>query len=211
MHKYFIKTPWIAKKIFASYVWSLPADDNAVYLTFDDGPHPTITPWVLDQLKQYHAEATFFCIGNNVEKYPDIYKKILDEGHATGNHTHYHLNGWKTDDDKYVDDVSKAAQIIRSNLFRPPYGRIKNSQAKKIAAALQTNDERIVMWDVLSADFDSSFTPEQCLHHVLENVSAGSIVVFHDSEKAFNNLKYALPEALKSLKEEGFHFKKIEL
>jgi peptidoglycan/xylan/chitin deacetylase (PgdA/CDA1 family) len=211
MHKYFIKTPWVAKKIFSSYIWDLPAEDNAVYLTFDDGPHPTITPWVLDELKKYNAQATFFCIGDNVQKYPGIYQRILDEDHSIGNHTYHHLNGWKTEDKKYLDDVSKAAQLIRSNLFRPPHGRIRNSQAKKILNALQTNDSKIIMWDVLSADFDSSFSPEQCLNNVLENVSAGSIIVFHDSEKAYNNLKYVLPETLKSLKEEGFIFKKIEL
>jgi peptidoglycan-N-acetylglucosamine deacetylase len=211
MHKYFIKTPWIAKKIFSSYVWSLPADENVVYLTFDDGPHPTITQWVLDQLMQFDAKATFFCIGNNVDKYPDVYEKILNEDHATGNHTYHHLNGWKTDDRKYLEDISVAAQLIKSNLFRPPYGKIKNSQAKNIIDVLQTSNKKIIMWDVLSADFDSTISPEQCLRNVLENVSAGSIIVFHDSEKAFNNLKYALPKTLMSLKEEGFNFKKIEL
>jgi peptidoglycan/xylan/chitin deacetylase (PgdA/CDA1 family) len=211
MHKYFIKIPWIVKKIFSSYVWSLPADENVVYLTFDDGPHPIITPWVLDQLKQFNAEATFFCIGNNVQKYPDVYQKILDDGHAIGNHTYHHLNGWKTDDKKYSDDIAAASQLIKSNLFRPPHGRIKNSQAKKITDALQTKDAHIIMWDVLSADFDASFSPEQCLRNVLDNVSAGSIIVFHDSEKAFNNLKFALPGTLKSLNEEGFVCRKIEL
>lgn len=210
MHKYFIKTPWIAKRFFSSYVWSLPADENNVYLTFDDGPHPTITPWVLNQLKQFNAKATFFCIGNNVEKYPDVYQKILDGEHAIGNHTYHHLNGWKTDDSKYIDDVAAAAQLIQSNLFRPPYGRIRNSQAKRISAAMKKDAVRIIMWDVLSADFDSSFSPEQCLNNVLENVSDGSIIVFHDSEKAFNNLKYALPKTLESLKEAGFNFRKIE-
>jgi peptidoglycan/xylan/chitin deacetylase (PgdA/CDA1 family) len=211
MHKYFIKTPWIAKKIFSSYVWSLPAEDNTVYLTFDDGPHPTITPWVLDLLKEFDAKATFFCIGNNVERYPDVYQEIINEGHAIGNHTHHHLNGWKTNDEKYIGDIVQAAQVIKSNLFRPPYGRIKNSQAKNITSALQAHNGRIIMWDVLSADFDPSFSPEQCLQHVLDNTSNGSIIVFHDSEKAFNNLKYALPKTLESLKEEGFNFKKIEL
>jgi len=211
MHKYFIKTPWIVKKFFSSYIWNLTTNRNEVFLTFDDGPHPTITPWVLDQLKHYNAKATFFCIGNNVEKHPDVYRKILDEGHATGNHSYHHLNGWKTDDKNYIDDVSKAAQIIKSNLFRPPYGRIKNSQAKKIAGALQTNNQQIIMWDVLSADFDSSFSAGQCLNNVIENVSAGSIIVFHDSEKAFHNLKYALPKTLEHLNKEGFVFKKIEL
>jgi peptidoglycan/xylan/chitin deacetylase (PgdA/CDA1 family) len=210
MHKYFIKTPWIAKKFFSSYEWSLPAEENDVYLTFDDGPHPTITPWVLDQLKQFNAKATFFCIGNNVEKYPDVYQKVLDEKHAIGNHTYHHLNGWKTDDNKYINDVSAAAQLIQSNLFRPPHGRIRSSQAKRIPGAMKKDDVRIIMWDVLSADFDSSFSPEQCLNNVLENVSPGSIIVFHDSEKAFNNLKYALPKTLESLKEAGFNFRRIE-
>ena len=211
MHKYFIKTPWIAKKVFSSYVWSLPANNNEVYLTFDDGPHPTITPWVLDELEKYNVKATFFCIGNNVERYPDIYKRILEEGHATGNHTYHHLNGWKSDDQKYLDDVSMAARFIKSNLFRPPYGRIKNNQAKKISNVLQTNNAQIIMWDVLSADFDLSFTKEQCLNNVLQNVSPGSIIVFHDSEKAFRNLEYVLPETLKSLDSEGYSFKMIEL
>jgi peptidoglycan-N-acetylglucosamine deacetylase len=121
------------------------------------------------------------------------------------------LNGWKTDDRKYLEDISVAAQLIKSNLFRPPYGKIKNSQAKNIIDVLQTSNKKIIMWDVLSADFDSTISPEQCLRNVLENVSAGSIIVFHDSEKAFNNLKYALPKTLMSLKEEGFNFKKIEL
>lgn len=210
MHKYFIKIPWMVKRIFSSYVWSLPSEENIVYLTFDDGPHPIITPWVLDQLKEFDAKATFFCIGNNVEKYPDVYQKILDEEHAIGNHTYHHLNGWKTDDNKYIDDVVAAAQHIKSNLFRPPYGRIRNSQAKRIPAAMRREDVSIIMWDVLSADFDASFSPEQCLNNVIENVSAGSIIVFHDSEKAFNNLRYALPKTLESLKEAGFNFRKIE-
>ena len=211
MHKYFIKTSWLAKKFFSSYVWNIPTDENVVYLTFDDGPHPTITPWVLDQLKQFNAKATFFCIGNNVDKHPDVYQKILDEGHLTGNHTYNHLNGWKTDHKKYIDDIAAAAQLVKSNLFRPPYGKIKIRQSKKIGDVLQTKNPKIIMWDVLSADFDSSFSPEQCLNNVLENVSAGSIIVFHDSDKAFTNLEYALPKTLKSLKDAGFAFKKIEL
>lgn len=211
MHKYFIKTSWLAKKFFSSYVWNIPTDENVVYLTFDDGPHPTITPWVLDQLKQFNAKATFFCIGNNVDKHPYVYQKILDEGHATGNHTYNHLNGWKTDDKKYIDNIAAAAQLVKSNLFRPPYGKIKIRQSKKIGDVLQTKNPKIIMWDVLSADFDSSFSPEQCLNNVLENVSAGSIIVFHDSDKAFTNLQYALPKTLKSLNDAGFVFRKIEL
>jgi len=211
MHKYFIKTPWIAKKFFSSYVWSLPSTDNAVYLTFDDGPHPNLTPWVLDQLRQYDVKATFFCIGNNVDKYPQLFEQVLQEGHTIGNHTYHHLNGWKNGDKEYLDDVFRASQVIKTNLFRPPYGRIKNSQAKKIPEAMQTNNAKIIMWDVLSADFDPSFSPEQCLNNVLENVSPGSIIVFHDSEKAGTNLRYTLPKTLRSLKEAGFQLKRIDL
>ena len=211
MHKYFIKTPWIAKKFFSSYVWSLSPDDNTVYLTFDDGPHPVVTPWVLDQLRKYDAKATFFCIGNNVEKYPDIFRQVLDEGHKIGNHTYHHLNGWKTDDKKYLDDVSKASSLIKTNLFRPPYGRIKNSQAKKIPDAMQASGAKIVMWDVLSADFDDSISTEQCLNNVLQNACSGSIIVFHDSQKAFTNLEHTLPKTLTSLIAGGFHLKSIDL
>lgn len=210
MHKYFIKTPWIVKKIFPSYVWDIPSDAD-VFLSFDDGPHPEITPWVLDELNKHNAAATFFCIGKNVEKHPDIYQRILNEGHATGNHTHHHLNGWKVDDKKYIDDVKQASQFIKSNLFRPPYGKLKTKQAKQIAGALQEPDSKIIMWDVLSGDFDSSFSPEQCCSNVTVNVAAGSVIVFHDSEKAFTNLRYALPESLKFLKEKGYRFSKIEL
>lgn len=209
MHKYFIKTPWIAKKIFSSYVWSLPAEGKQVYLTFDDGPHPEITPWVLNQLKRFDAAGTFFCIGNNVEKHPGTYQRILEEEHSVGNHTFNHLNGWKTEDNMYLEDVTKATQFIKSSLFRPPYGRIKNSQAKKIKTAMDTKEAKIIMWDILSADFDSSLLPQQCLNNVVENITPGSIVVFHDSEKAFNNLKYVLPKVLEFLQEEGFQCKRI--
>lgn len=198
------------KRFFPSYVWSFPADGKNVYLTFDDGPHPTITPWVLDQLRQYNAEASFFCIGNNVEKFPGTYEEILKSNHAVGNHTYHHLNGWKTDDENYLSDISRASQLISSHLFRPPYGRIKNKQARQIAGAMQRESAKIIMWDVLSADFDSSFSPEQCLNNVLENFSSGSIIVFHDSDKAFDNLKYALPRTLEFLAEKGFRCKKIE-
>jgi peptidoglycan/xylan/chitin deacetylase (PgdA/CDA1 family) len=210
LHRYFIKTPWWTKKVFPSYIWDLPPDGKSVYLTFDDGPDPEVTQWVLDQLKMHHALATFFCVGENVEKFPDVYQKILDSGHTTGNHSYSHFNGWQTDVETYINDVAAATKLIRSNLFRPPYGRIKSSQAKRIPGALETMDAKIIMWDVLSADFDPAFTPENCLHNVLKNVRPGSIVVFHDSEKASKNLKFALPRVMSYLTENKYQFKKIE-
>jgi peptidoglycan/xylan/chitin deacetylase (PgdA/CDA1 family) len=210
LHRYFIKTPWWTKKVFPSYIWDLPPDGKSVYLTFDDGPDPEVTQWVLDQLKMHHALATFFCVGENVEKFPDVYQKILDSGHTTGNHSYSHFNGWQTDVETYINDVAAATKLIRSNLFRPPYGRIKSSQAKRIPDALETMDAKIIMWDVLSADFDPAFTPENCLHNVLKNVRPGSIVVFHDSEKASKNLKFALPRVMSYLTENKYQFKKIE-
>jgi peptidoglycan-N-acetylglucosamine deacetylase len=206
MASYFIKTPWLVKKIFPNYIWSMPATDKTVYLTFDDGPHPEITPWVLDLLKEYNAKASFFCIGKNVEQHKDVFERIIIEGHAIGNHTYSHMNGWKTADDKYLDDVSAAAKIFRTNLFRPPYGRLKTGQAKKISEKLGYTDARIIMWDVLSADFDEGCKPEACFENVAGNTGAGSIVVFHDSTKAFRNLEFALPASLKFLSDAGYRF-----
>jgi peptidoglycan-N-acetylglucosamine deacetylase len=210
MHKYFIKTPWIIKKIFPSYVWNMPTDEKNIYLSFDDGPHPEITPFVLEELKKYNAAASFFCLGNNVALYPEVYRQILEAGHATGNHTFNHPNGWETPLDAYLNDVAQASKYIHSNLFRPPYGRIKRQQAKRVKQAMNDETARIIMWDVLSLDFDTEFSPRECLHNVVNNATNGSIVVFHDSEKAFPNLKYCFPEAIRILAEEGFAFKKIE-
>lgn len=208
MHKYFITIPRIVQKIFSRYVWSIPTKEKEVYLTFDDGPHESVTPWVLNELNKYNAKATFFCIGSNVQAEPIVYNRILAEGHAVGNHTYDHPNGWDTDTETYLDNIRHAATVIHSPLFRPPYGRIKTQQAKKIKAVLGEN-ARIIMWEVLSADFDPSFSKEQCLRNVMKNVKPGSIIVFHDSEKAFKNLEYALPVVLKELSGEGFLFKKI--
>jgi peptidoglycan/xylan/chitin deacetylase (PgdA/CDA1 family) len=209
MHRYFIKTPWIVKKCFPRYTWSLPPTDNEVYLTFDDGPHPTITPWVLEQLAPYDAKATFFCIGDNVEKYPDTYRRLIAEGHSVGNHTQNHLNGWKVPQATYVDNIRRATTHIRSSLFRPPYGRIRSACVPEINSLLGGRAQ-IIMWDVLSADFDPAFTPEQCLKNVLANTVAGSIIVFHDSERAYPNLEYILPRVLKDLSSKGYRFKRIE-
>ena len=210
LYKFFIKTSPLVKRFFSSYVWSFSADKKEVYLTFDDGPHPTITPFVLQQLKTYNALGTFFCIGKNVLDHPDTYQQILAAGHAVGNHTQDHLNGWQTSTANYLNNVEQASRYIQTNLFRPPYGKIKSSQAKKISEAMHAS-AHIIMWDVLSADFITGMKKETCLQNVLKNYTNGSIIVFHDSEKAFPNLEYALPRVLKLLSEEGFSFKKIVL
>lgn len=194
--------------MFPAYTWRIPSEEKVVYLTFDDGPHPTITPWVMDQLREYDAKATFFCIGSNVAAFPETYQGIQDAGHAVGNHTYHHLDGWKTPAKRYLEDVALAEEIIQSNLFRPPYGKITAKQAQGVKG---TNSSRmnIIMWDVLSADYDTSYSAQQCIANVLNNVEAGSIVVFHDSEKASPNLKSTLPVVLKHLKNEGYRFEKI--
>ena len=179
-----------------------------MYLTFDDGPHPLATPFVLDELKKANAQATFFCIGKNVVAEPDLYKRILDEGHAVGNHTQNHLNGWKTKDALYMADCAEAALHIDSSLFRPPYGRITSFQAANMSIAMKTTAQ-IVMWDVLSGDFDETLLPEDCLKNVVLNAGKGSIVVFHDSEKAFPRVQYALPRVLEYFGKQGFRFEKI--
>jgi len=207
--KYLVKTPWILKKIYPDYLWSIDTKEKALYLSFDDGPHPMATPFVLQQLKRYDALATFFCIGKNVVTHHEIYKQILDEGHAVGNHTFNHLNGWKTKDDIYLKDVANASHYIDSNLFRPCYGRITSFQAKNLKPVMKGQQPTIVMWDVLSADFDESLTPENCLANVILKSEPGSIVVFHDSEKAFPRLEYALPRVLNYFAGKGYSFKSL--
>jgi peptidoglycan/xylan/chitin deacetylase (PgdA/CDA1 family) len=174
----------------------MPAESDAVYLTFDDGPLPEVTEFVLETLAAYGAKGTFFCIGKNVAANPELYRRISDEGHATGNHTHNHLNGWMTPFAEYITDIRQAEAHINSPLFRPPYGRIRKAQADVVCAQY-----RVVMWDVLSYDFSSDVSPERCLKNVIENTRPGSIVVFHDSVKAFRNLQYALPRCLEYFKD----------
>ena len=205
---YFSKTPWFLKKIYSSCIWDIPlTKEKTIYLTFDDGPHPQITPFVLNELNKYNAKATFFCIGNNVESYPAIYKQVIAAGHAVGNHTFNHLNGWETNDVKYLQNIDAAGELIETDLFRPPYGRIKKSQIK--ALANRRVPFKIIMWDVLSGDFDNTISVEKCLDKVITNASNGSIIVFHDSEKAFKNLQYVLPRTLEYFSEKGYYFKKI--
>lgn len=203
MRNYFVKTPWWLKKLYPSCVWRMRTKAKELYLTFDDGPHPRATPFVLDVLKQYQAKASFFCIGKNVMAHPDIYQRILSEGHAVGNHTQHHLNGWKTDTATYLSDVNEAARYIGSRLFRPPYGRIRLQQLRRM------KEYNIVMWDVLSGDFDIELSKEKCAHHVLWNAGPGSVVVFHDSEKAFPRLEYALPATLAYFSQQGYVFRSL--
>jgi peptidoglycan/xylan/chitin deacetylase (PgdA/CDA1 family) len=211
MNFYWIKTNRFIKKIFANYIWDIPNTENKIYLTFDDGPTPEITEWVLQELEKYNAKATFFCIGNNIEKYPGIFEKLITKGHSIGNHTFNHLNGWKTSTDEYLENSRRCEtslcnlQTATCNLFRPPYGKIKASQAQK----LRQLGYKIIMWDVLSADYDATISAEKCLENATKNVTSGSIIVFHDSVKAFPHLEYTLPKALNYFKEKGFVFEKL--
>lgn len=208
---YVVKAPWWLKKLYPAFTWNIPTKEKVLYLTFDDGPHETATPFVLEELKKYGAEATFFCIGKNVANLPSIYKRILEEGHATGNHTYNHLNGWKTEDTTYINNIIQATELIKSHLFRPPYGRIKKFQGR----LLMRNDDalhplfKIIMWDVLCGDFDVNLSPQKCLENVLKNAVAGSIVVFHDSTKAWSRMSYALPGVLEHFSKKGFIFKAL--
>jgi peptidoglycan/xylan/chitin deacetylase (PgdA/CDA1 family) len=206
---YLVKTPWWLKKIYAGCTWEMNKAEKIIYLTFDDGPHPVITHFVLDELKKYGARASFFCIGKNVISYPEVYARIIDEGHSVGNHTHNHLNGWHTNDADYLDDISLAKKYIDSNLFRPPYGKIRFFQLKQLA--MPRFKLMTVMWSVLSGDFDPSVTKEKCLQHVLLHARNGSIVVFHDSEKAFEKMQFALPKLLQYFSEKGFRFERIKM
>lgn len=208
LHRYFIKTPWLLKKLFPNYLWSIPTNEKVVYLTFDDGPEPSVTPWVLEQLKVYEAKACFFCIGKNVVQHPEIFQSILEGGHQVGNHTFNHPNGWKTSVDDYLNDIEKAAAHINSPWFRPPYGRITRKQARRVRL-MKNQNVKIVMWDVLSADFDNNYSGKDCVQHVMKHVQPGSIVVFHDSRKAYKNLKHSLPEILERLSNAGFVFKRL--
>jgi len=206
---YFVKTPWLIKKIYPAYTWSIPTKEKIIYLTFDDGPHPLITPFVLEELKKQNALASFFCVGKNVVTCPEIYQQIINEGHAVGNHTQNHLNGWRTPNEIYLKDVAEAANHIDSDLFRPPYGRITLFQAKNLPAAMKGRKSKVIMWDVLSGDFDTRISKEQCLQFVVLRARRGSIIVFHDSEKAFEKLQYALPRVLQYFTERGFKFKSL--
>lgn len=206
---YFVKTPGWLRKLYKGCVWQMPGNEKIIYLTFDDGPHPEATKFVLDTLNQWGATATFFCIGKNVVAHPDIYRRILEEGHAVGNHTFNHLNGWKTPNEEYMSNIAEAKKYIDSDLFRPPYGRISKFQLK----LLQLDSYKLItiMWTVLSGDFDLNITKERCLRNVVNKSGNGSIVLFHDSVKAFEKMAFTLPKVLEHFSERGYRFEKIKL
>ncbi len=219
MKPYFVKTPSLIPILYRNQIWSFSSLEKNIYLTFDDGPTPVITDWVLEVLQQYDAKATFFCIGKNIEEHPTIFKKIINQGHTIGNHTYNHLNGWKTSTKEYLDSVLKMEKLIQilkpktlnleprtSNLlFRPPYGKIKASQTK----SLQKLGYKTIMWSVLSADFDTTVDANKCLDNVIKNTENGSVIVFHDSVKAFDKLKVVLPKVLEHFNKKGYTFKRI--
>lgn len=188
-----------------SLTWKVQTNDKVVYLTFDDGPHPEITHWVLQTLEEYNAKATFFCVGENVTRFPGTYHSILNHGHTTGNHTYNHLKGWTTPNQRYYENVSRCATLVKSKLFRPPYGRISPLQIR----ALKKQGYRIVMWDILTCDFDATIDIQKALDTTVKAAQKGSIIVFHDSEKAKKQLQQLLPEVLKQLSERGFTFKQL--
>lgn len=201
---YLVKSSYFIKKYYSNFIWKIPTSEKIIYLTFDDGPTPEITEWTLATLKTFNAKATFFCVGSNVAKHPEIFQQIISEGHALGNHTYHHLNGWHTDNEAYLRNIKKCEELVKSNLFRPPYGRIKKSQYEMIK-----DDYKVIMWDVLSGDFDPKTSQEKCLSNVVNNTTEGAIIVFHDSLKAASNLKHTLPKVLAHFAEQGYRFERI--
>ncbi|MCO4822230.1 MAG: polysaccharide deacetylase family protein [Flavobacteriaceae bacterium] len=210
-----VKTPELVKRMFPNLIWDLPSREKVIYLTFDDGPTPEITNWTLEVLKRYNAKATFFCIGKNIEAHPEIFQNIMNQGHAIGNHTYNHVKGWKTKTKDYLENVNKCQDIMNShaqnsefkiqNIFRPPYGQLRPKQAKALSAL----GYNLIMWSVLSIDWDNNVNMEQCLKNVIDNTKSGHVIVFHDSIKASRNMKYALPKMLEYFNEKGFVFKRI--
>ncbi len=201
-----VKPPLYSDKILAkSFVWRIPNNKNKIFLTFDDGPTKEITNSIIKIISDFDIKATFFCIGRNVDRLSDIYNKIIESGNVAGNHSYSHLNGWKVKYQEYINDVELSKNIINSNLFRPPYGKIRPKQLR----ALKSNF-KIVMWDVLSGDYNYKQSPIDVYKNVVNNVKSGSIIVFHDSDKAKKNMLYALPKAIENLLKKGFVFDVID-
>lgn len=201
--QYYVST--LLASLTKNLIWSVKTDKKEVFLTFDDGPIPVVTPWVVETLEKYKAKATFFCVGDNVKKNQDVYKLILDKGHKIGNHTMNHLNGWTNFNKTYFENIEKCDNLIHSNLFRPPYGKIKPTQINYLKKKY-----KIIMWDVLTKDYDESLAGEDCFEKVHKNCKPGSIVVFHDSLKAEKRLRIALPKTLDYLSKEGYTFSSLQ-
>jgi len=202
---YLVKTPLFIQKIYDSCTWRIDSHENA-YLTFDDGPDPEATPWVLATLKSFGAKATFFCIGEKARDYPEIMKQILSDGHALGNHSYSHSSGWTTKTDNYLTDVAKCKELVDSKLFRPPYGRLKPSQLKALKS-----DYEIVMWDVMCGDFEARLTSDKCLTNITENAKAGSIILLHDTAASLDKLKFVLPRVLEHFGEIGLKCEPLQM
>lgn len=200
-----IRPPKFLRRLLPSLIWEMEGEPD-VFITFDDGPTPGNTEWILETLAKYDAKATFFCLGKNVEQHPEVFEKILKAGHAVGNHTYSHQKGWGMSLRRYVEDVDFAAQFIPGDLFRPPYGRIKVSQIRALSERY-----RFIMWNVLSRDYNTLLSPRRCVRNVTKHVRAGSIVVFHDSPKSSRNMRYALPRVLEHLREKGLKCSAIDL
>ncbi len=199
-----IRTPALVRWCYRHRLWRMPSDRKVLYLTFDDGPIPEVTPWVLDTLRDHNAKATFFIIGRNAEAHPALFARVRNEGHSVGNHTWDHLNGWRTATHKYLENIERTHVLTRTRLFRPPYGRITGEQARALRERFV-----VVMWDVLSADFDTHLSGERCLQNVIINARTGSIIVFHDSLKAEERLRYALPRVLDQFSKGGYEFRAL--
>jgi peptidoglycan-N-acetylglucosamine deacetylase len=203
--RFIYKPPYFLRKFYPKAIWRINGDEKSIFLTFDDGPIPEITPWILDLLKLNGLKATFFCVGDNVSRYPEIYKRIISEGHQVGNHTNNHLNGWKTRLDEYLKNISVAENKIRSSLFRPPYGRLTKKQYKFLS-----KQYKIVFWDVLTHDYNVSIKPEKCLENALKYTRDGSIIVFHDNIKSINTVKFVLPRYIEHFLKLNYKFVAID-
>lgn len=202
---YIHKTPGWLKFLYPGLLWDHFGENDRIYLTFDDGPVPEVTPFVLDQLERFGAKATFFCVGENVSRNPELYQQLVNAGHSWGNHTYNHLNGWRSPDPDYLENIQRCQELLAEDdekpMFRPPYGRIKRSQIRRLKS-----DYRIVMWDLLTGDFDAEMTPEKCLETSIRLTRPGSIVIFHDSQKSWQNLQFVLPRYLEYFQQREFLF-----
>ncbi len=199
------RVPLFYRAFFPGARWRIPAiQGQSVYLTFDDGPIPEVTPWVLDCLDKYGVKATFFCVADNIRRYPDLFDEILARGHQVGNHTYHHVKALSYSTKEYMADVYQAHELIKSRYFRPPYGHLRPSQLKALS-----NSFEIVMWDVLTRDYNARLSSEDVLNNVKNYVRNGSIIVFHDSLRSEQHLHYALPKAIKWLLDENYHFLRI--